>query len=141
MMEKNHPAEDSHQHTNLSDFMHELSKDDYHNHDVHHGWITIGDLQYQKLILESYSDSDKRRILEETIDAPRNISEIFDICNKPQTTVYRKTMSLIKCGLLMPDDTTFKHGKKSTRYKSIFEKIRIDIIKNKISIKVKPATR
>ena len=141
VMEKNRSNEEHHHSTNLSNFLHELSKTkkphDYHNHD----WITIDKLPYVTLILESYADSDKRCILEAAIDKSRNISEIFDVCNKPQTSVYRKVISLIECGLLVPDSFSFKHGRKSTKYKSIFEELQIDIIRNKITIKVKPTIR
>jgi hypothetical protein len=141
MMKKNYSTEDNPHSTNLSNFMHELSKTKKHRDYDTHDWITIDKLPYVTLILESYADSDKRCILEATIDRSRNISEIFDVCNKPQTSVYRKVMSLIECGLLVSDSFSFKHGRKSTKYKSIFEELRIDIIRNKISIKVKPTIR
>jgi hypothetical protein len=139
MMQRNPLNAENHDSINLSNFMHELSKaKGYHDHDNHDDWFTVDKLHYEKIILESYGDSDKRRILEVTTDTSRNMSEIFDICNKPQTSVYRKVMSLIECGLLIPDGFSFNQGKKSKKYKSIIEKLQINIIGNKISIKVKP---
>ena len=135
MMEKTYSNEDKRHSTNLSDFIHELSKSKEYNDN--HSWIKINKLSYKKLILEIYADSDKRSILEATIDTSRYISEIFDICNKPQTSIYRKVMSLIECGLLVPDGFSVNHGKKSIKYKSIIEQLRIDIIGNKITIKVR----
>ncbi len=141
MMEKNYSNEESHHSTNLLEFMHELSKVKRHHDSDNHDWITIDKPPYVTLILESYADSDKRCILEATVDISRNISEIFDVCNKPQTSVYRKIISLIECGLLVPEGFSFKHGRKSTKYKSMFEELHIDIIRKKITIKVRPTIR
>ena len=101
-------------------------------------WIIIEDKSLTKIILESFGDEDKKKILTTVLDEPHIISEILDICSIPQTSGYRKINSLINDGLLTTKGfiTTFD-GKKVNKYISVFENVRIDIIKNKITIRVK----
>ncbi len=97
--------------------------------------ITIKAKPIISLILHSYADDDKKKILNITANKPRIILDIINACKLPQTSSYRKINSLIKNGLLIPDgQITRKFGKKVTKYVALFENLEINIIKNDISV-------
>src|SRR5215813_647751 len=101
-------------------------------------YILIKDKSIISLILRSYADVDKKKILTVTVNKPRIILDIINVCKLPQTSCYRKINSLIKSGLLIPDgEVNKKYGKKVIRYVSLFENLEINIVKNEISIKAK----
>lgn len=103
-------------------------------------WITIEDSTLVKLILESIGDEDKKNILNAVLDEPRIISDILEVSNIPQTSGYRKINGLIQDGMLIPQGfLTTRDGKKVTKYKSVFENISIEIVKNKVFIRVLPS--
>lgn len=98
-------------------------------------WVQIENPELTKIILESFGDDDKKKILATLNEEPMLISQILDICKIPQTSGYRKVNSLIEGGLLVPAGFVITpDGKRVTKYLSIFDNIRIDIIKNKISV-------
>lgn len=100
--------------------------------------VAIKDKSIISLILHSYADDDKKKILNVTANKPRIILDIINACKLPQTSSYRKINSLIKNGLLIPDgQIPRKFGKKVTKYVALFENLEIDIIKNDISVKAK----
>ena len=100
--------------------------------------VTIKDKSIIALILHSYADDDKKKILNVIANKPRIILDIINACKLPQTSSYRKINSLIKNGLLIPDgEVPRKFGKKVTKYVSLFENLEIDIIKNDISVKAR----
>jgi DNA-binding transcriptional ArsR family regulator len=98
-------------------------------------WVQIENPELTKIILESFGDDDKKKILATLNEEPMLISQILDICKIPQTSGYRKINSLIEGGLLVPAGFVITpDGKRVTKYLSIFDNIRIDIVKNKISV-------
>ena len=99
-------------------------------------FIKIDEPSLVKLILENYADTDKRKILEKTCITPRTQMEMLSICKLPQTTAYRKIISLLQQGLLVPDGLTFSHGRRVVKYKSVFERVGIDIFKNSVTVTV-----
>ncbi len=100
--------------------------------------VTVKDKSIISLILRSYADVDKKKILNATVNKPRIILDIINTCKLPQTSSYRKINSLIKNGLLIPDgQIPRKYGKKVTKYVSLFENLEINIVKNDINIKAK----
>ena len=100
--------------------------------------VAIKDKSIISLILHSYSDDDKKKILNVTANKPRIILDIINACKLPQTSSYRKINSLIKNGLLIPDgQIPRKFGKMVTKYVALFENLEIDIIKNDISVKAR----
>jgi hypothetical protein len=100
--------------------------------------VIIKDKSIISLILRSYADEDKKKILNVTANKPRIILDIISACRLPQTSSYRKINSLIKNGLLIPDgQIPRKFGKKVRKYVSLFENLEINIIKNEISVKAK----
>ncbi|HET6458047.1 MAG TPA: hypothetical protein VFG24_04115 [Nitrosopumilaceae archaeon] len=106
-----------------------------HNHN-NDDWITIDNHSHIKLILENYGDSDKRKILTLISETPVPITKIPHICNMPQTSAYRKFTSLIQNGLIVRGGLISSHGRNLVIYKPVFEKIQIDIIKNRSTLKV-----
>jgi len=97
--------------------------------------VAIKDKSIITLILHSYADEDKKKILNVTANKPRIILDIINACKLPQTSSYRKINSLIKNGLLIPDgQLPRKYGKKVTKYVALFENLEINIIKNDISV-------
>jgi DNA-binding transcriptional ArsR family regulator len=98
-------------------------------------WVQIENPELTKIILESFGDDDKKKILATLNEEPMLISQILDICKIPQTSGYRKINSLIEGGLLVPTGFVITpDGKRVTKYLSIFDNIRIDIVKNKIAV-------
>jgi hypothetical protein len=100
--------------------------------------VIIKDKSIISLILHSYADEDKKKILNTTVNKPRIILDIIYACKLPQTSSYRKINSLIQNGMLIPHgEIPRKYGKIVTKYVSLFENIEINIVKNDISIKAK----
>ena len=100
-------------------------------------WISIEDQHLIQKILEAFGDDDKKKILTTLTSQPCIISEVLKNCDLPQTSGYRKINSLIDAGLIIPMGyVTTNDGKKVSKYVSVFENIKIDIVKNKITVKV-----
>ena len=104
------------------------------------GWMVMEDQNIVKKILESFGDEDKKNIMSALTEEPRIISEVLEVCKIPQTSGYRKINALIDDGIIIPHGyITTKDGKKVNKYTSLFENVKIDIVKNKITVKVKIA--
>ncbi|VVC05696.1 Uncharacterised protein [uncultured archaeon] len=131
---------DSQSQMNLNVLLNELEKTKK-NFDFNDGYITIESPSHMELILESYADADKRKILEITADKAKPIMEILNTCNIPQTSAYRKVTMLIAEGMIIPNGCAFKHGRRITKYKSIFENVEINMVRNKLQITVKLAEK
>jgi len=98
-------------------------------------WISIDSPVLTKIILESFGDDDKKKILSTLSHEVLIISQIIEKCSIAQTSGYRKINSLINDGLLIPSGyITTTDGKKVTKYRSIFNNINIEIVKNKINV-------
>jgi hypothetical protein len=75
------------------------------------------------------------------MNEPHIVSEVLSMCNLPQTSGYRKINSMISDGLLTIEGyITTSDGKRVNKYVSIFENIKIDIVKNNVTVKVKLKT-
>ena len=100
-------------------------------------WFTIEDEGISKIILEAYGDEDKAKILNSVTDSSKIISSILKDCKMPQTSGYRKINSLIEKGLLTIEGSELSHdGRRVNKYISLFDNIRINVDKNKISTDV-----
>ena len=100
-------------------------------------WMTVEDQFLSRVILEAFGDEDKKQILTALLEEPRIISEVLSICNVPQTSGYRKINWLIDNGLLTAHDfITTNDGKRVNKYAPIFENIKINIVKNKVTVRV-----
>lgn len=102
------------------------------------GWITIKEKSLAKLLLETCADEDKKKILDSTINTPRTIREIEEICEIPQTSGYRKINSLIEKHFLIPVGMVRVGGNKMVRqYVSVLDSIKINIDKGKVTVRIK----
>lgn len=100
-------------------------------------WFTIDDSKISQVILESFGDDDKSAIINSVMDDQKIISEILSNCKIPQTSGYRKINQLIDDGILIP--TGFEasvDGRKVIKYQTLFDNVKINIIKNKISVDI-----
>ena len=101
-------------------------------------WMTIRDSNIAKTVLEAFGDEDKKKIISVLMNEPHIVSEVLSMCNLPQTSGYRKINSMISDGLLTVEGyITTPDGKRVNKYISIFENIKIDIVKNNVTVKVK----
>lgn len=100
-------------------------------------WVEIKDPELSKIFLESFADKDKKAILGEVMDKPLIIAKILESSKIPQTSGYRKINFLIDNGLLVSNGFELTHdGKKVKEYETIFENIKVDIVKNNITVNV-----
>ncbi len=100
-------------------------------------WLQIKDAELSKIFLESFADQDKKAIITAVMDESLIISKILEKCQIPQTSGYRKINFLIDNGLLVSNGFELTHdGKKVKEYETIFENIKVDIVKNNITVKV-----
>lgn len=119
---------------NLHDMSSQLTKV---NKNYGEDWITIEEQDLLKLVLESFAEEDKRKILNSVVDKALPVSDILEMCNIPTTSAYRKINSLIKAGLLKTERFIGVGKSRKRTYRSLFENVRIRINKNKIIVKVK----
>lgn len=102
------------------------------------GWITFENPDVTKIILESFGDDDKKSILGITNGEELIISQILEKCGIPQTSGYRKINALIEDGLLTASGQIVTgDGKRVSKYRTIFDNAKIDIVKNKIIVSVR----
>lgn len=100
-------------------------------------WINMKDPELSKTFLESFADQDKKAILGSVMDDPLIIAKILETCGIPQTSGYRKINFLINNGLLVANGFELAHdGKKVKKYETIFNNVKVDIIKNNVTVKV-----
>ena len=85
-----------------------------------------------KIILEAYGDKQKRAILSVLDNNTLTLQDIVRACHIPQTSCYRKILSLIKQGLVVQNSSINKKKRRETKYRQKFEQLRIDINGNKI---------
>lgn len=100
-------------------------------------WITIEDSRLSTVILKALGDDDKNKILNTVISKSMIISDILFVTQIPQTSGYRKINALIEDGLLLAEgNETLADGKTVTKYKTLFENVQINIVQNKVTIKI-----
>jgi len=99
-------------------------------------WLIIKDDNVIKLIIETFGDNDKSNILNAIGEDAKIISDILQETKLPQTSGYRKVNSLINDGFLVEDGFTTQDTRKVIKYRTLFDNIKINIIKNKITVLV-----
>lgn len=98
-------------------------------------WIVIDNPVLTRVILGSFGDDEKKKILGAINGNSLIISQIIEMCEIAQTSGYRKINSLIDDGLLVPSGyIATNDGKRVSKYRSIFDNIKIEILKNRITI-------
>lgn len=104
---------------------------------VDQGWTVLEDEYLSKLVLETFADQDKRNIMNCTLDNPKTITEILEICKIPKTTGYRIINSMIENHLLIPKDRS-KRGRRIFReYVSTIESVQIETARRYIVVRVR----
>jgi hypothetical protein len=104
-------------------------------------WFTIKESIVTQTILESFGDDDRSSIINSVIENSKIISEILISCKIPQTSGYRKINQLIDNGLLIVDGfEVMSDDRKVCKYRSLFNNIRINIVKNKVTVDVQLET-
>jgi len=99
--------------------------------------IIIKDERIIKTIIEALGDNDKSNILNAVGEDAKIISDILQETKLPQTSIYRKINSLINDGLLVEDGFIYTQDtRKVKKYRALFNNMKINIIKNKMSILV-----
>lgn len=100
-------------------------------------WITVQDQDLAKTFLESFADEDKKAIIGTVLDTSLIIADILEQCKVPQTSGYRKINQLIDNGLLISNGFELSSdGKKIKKYETVFDNVKMDIIKNVIIVKI-----
>jgi hypothetical protein len=100
-------------------------------------WLTIHEPRLATVILKALADDDKHKILNAVLGKPMIISDILFLCQIPNTSGYRKINSLIEDGLLVIEGSErLRDGKTVTRYQALFENVHINIVQNKVTIKI-----
>ena len=102
-----------------------------------HGWVVLEDESLAKLVLETFADEDKRNIMNCTLDNPRTITEILDICKIPKTTGYRTINSMIQNRLLVPKDRTRRGRRIFREYVSTIESVQIETARRYIIVRIR----
>jgi hypothetical protein len=88
-------------------------------------WVTIKDKSMLRMLLLSYADNDKKKILE-VATKPKTIPDIVVESKLPRTSTYRKINSLLQEYLLLPvGHILLENGKLVTKYVALFEKLEI----------------
>ncbi|HET6458543.1 MAG TPA: hypothetical protein VFG24_06660 [Nitrosopumilaceae archaeon] len=100
-------------------------------------WVTITDKSMLIMILQSYRDENKNKILKVTT-RPKTIPDIVRESKLSKTLTYRNVHSLLRDYLLFPvGHTLMKNQKLVTKYVALFEKLEVNIVKNDISVRAK----
>lgn len=99
--------------------------------------FTISEPSIGQSILKAYSDDEASKILNASIGESWTILEMLEKLQIPQTSGYRKVNSLIEDGLLIKDGHEISaSGRKTDKYKSLFDNVEIDIKNNKVTVNV-----
>lgn len=99
-------------------------------------WYTLSDSYVNSVILQTYGDLEKRSILESVSETPKIINDVLKDCDLPRTSGYRKINSMIDDGLLFKTGHIVVDNKKINKYVCVFNNLKINIEKSKMSIDV-----
>jgi len=99
-------------------------------------WIIISDPGVNSIIIQTFGDLEKKKIIESVMSSPKIIYDIIKECELPQTSGYRKVNALIDEGFLIPTEYDIKENKRIYQYMSIFKNLKIDINSNKIKVSI-----
>ena len=91
-------------------------------------WIKVEHSRLIEIILSSYGDIERRKILDSVIDQPNTISKILDTCMIPKSSGYRIINEMLEKGLLFEESVSkTSDGKKVSNYGALFHRVKIDI--------------
>lgn len=100
-------------------------------------WLAIKNKHLTEMILRTFADEDKKKILTSTREKAETIPNVLACCKIPNTSAYRKMNQLISEGFVVPAglEETFE-GKRAILYRSVIDSIQIHVDKNSINTKI-----
>jgi hypothetical protein len=96
--------------------------------------VKIIDQKLIDLILESCGDSETRKILTCLFENDLTIPQILNDSKVPKTSGYRKIENLIINGLILESGRILSESKRISKYKCIFDEIKIVMKKNDVIV-------
>lgn len=96
--------------------------------------VKIIDQKLIDLILELCGDSETRKIIICLFDNDLTIPQILNKSKVPKTSGYRKIENLIINGLILESGKVLSESKRISKYKCVFDEIKIGMKKNDIMI-------
>jgi hypothetical protein len=96
--------------------------------------VKIIDQKLIDLILESCGDSETRKILTCLFENDLTIPQILSESKVPKTSGYRKIENLIINGLILESGRILSESKRISKYKCIFDEIKIVMMKNDVTV-------
>lgn len=96
--------------------------------------VTIVNTGLTDLILESFSDSEMRKIISSILENEYTIPQILKESKVPKTSGYRKVENLIINGLIIESGKVLSESKKISNLQCVFQEIRLNIKKEKITV-------
>ncbi len=101
-------------------------------------WYTIQDRAIAEIVAATIGDSDKSKIVSTINNESKIISHILHECGIPQTSGYRKIHALLNSGMIetTSDFVYAQDGRKIYKYKSTFDKLRINVVNEKLTVDV-----
>ncbi len=102
-------------------------RDDKYNVIIHNTIMT-------DLILELFSESETRKIISSLLENEYTIPQILKESKVPKTSGYRKIENLILNGIIIESGKVLSESKKISKLQCVFQEIKLDIKKEKITI-------
>jgi len=96
--------------------------------------VTIINTFLSNLILELFSDQETRKIISSLLENQYTIPQILKESKVPKTSGYRKIENLIINGLVLESGKVLSESKKISKLECIFQEIKLDIKKEKITV-------
>lgn len=94
-------------------------------------WMAVEDPYMAKTILDAFGDKDKKRMLNLLVGKSHTLPDILDRLHLSETSGTEKINSLVESGLV-----SIKTSDNESQYISEFDNVKIDVVKNKILVKV-----
>ena len=102
-------------------------RDDKYNVIIHNTIMT-------DLVLELFSESETRKIISSLLENEYTIPQILKESKVPKTSGYRKIENLILNGIIIESGKVLSESKKISKLQCVFQEIKLDIKKEKITI-------
>jgi len=96
--------------------------------------VTIINTFLSNLILGLFSDQETRKIISSLLENQYTIPQILKESKVPKTSGYRKIENLIINGLVLESGKVLSESKKISKLECIFQEIKLDIKKEKITV-------
>ena len=97
--------------------------------------VTIINSAITDLILDLFSESETRKIISSLLENEYTIPQILKESKVPKTSGYRKIENLILNGFIIESGKVLSKSKKISKLQCVFQEIKLDIKKEKITVK------